>query len=85
MKASTALKRVSDHSEKIASLLDPIDKKLIEILDDDCAHVCLQGGDGIVIAYGGGFHNAKIEPSEIDQLLKMSKKKALDFLDRNTI
>ena len=83
MKESTALYKAVELDAKAQSLLSPIGKKLAKILDDDCAHISLQPGDGAVVAYRGGIDNAAIAFTVgIDELLKLNKEDLLNELDR---
>lgn len=86
MKASTALKKAFQHNAKANELMNPVSKTLSEILDDDCAHIVIQPGDGLVVAYNQGRDNACIRFTKgIDHLLTLNKDQLLDELDEASI
>lgn len=83
MKAAVAIKKAWELNQKIEKLTNPISEKVAEILDDDCAHIVYQAGDGMCVAYRGGMDNAAIEfMNDFDGLLKLNKEELLEELDR---
>ena len=83
MKASKAIEKATQLQLEIKGLLDPVSKKLADILDDDCVHITYQPGDGMCVAYRMGFDNAPINfMGDMDKLLKLSKKELLKELDK---
>ena len=86
MKASTAIKKATELEFKVKALLDPVSKKLAEILDDDCVHIVYQEGDGMCVAYRGGMDNSAINfIDDVDELLMLSKEDLLIELDKSGI
>jgi len=82
MKPSTKLKKASVHYYKAMEILNSFDDELIELLDDDCAHISFST-DGLVIVSNGGYDNSNIGQIDIDEFMKLTdKKKALDILER---
>ena len=84
MKASSALNKSSIFRAKINKLIEPINKRLEEILEDDSAHITYQHGDGWCICHDDQ-KNAAISFFDIDKLLKMNKTDALKQLEKAAI
>ena len=85
MKAETALKKALQHLIKIEELIEPINSRLADILEDQSAHVLYQAGDGFVVSYREGLDNAGIDSLDMDSLLKMGKAELLAVLDENSV
>ena len=82
MKASTAIRNATKHQMAAKDLLAPFSDLLATILEDDCAHISYNAGDGYVVSYRGGFNNTGIAMLDIDKLLKMDKEEMLAELDQ---
>ena len=83
MKTSTALHKAFELQKKIDKLLEPHNKRIADLLGDDCAHFAYQASDGFVIAYRGGKDNAAVSFIDIDAIMDMDdKNEILAIIDK---
>ncbi len=86
MKPSTALKKVKQHEAAIKALLEPLSERISEVLEDGCAHILVQPGDGLCVAYRSGLDNASLKFLDVDELMKIQdKEEMLKLLDSAAI
>lgn len=83
MKASVIMKRADKHRTAMEASLSEVRKRLQELLDTDETDVFYKSLDGWVILFGKDSHdsyNAKLTFSQIDELLRMGREQAIEFL-----
>lgn len=72
------------HRRHMQAALEPLNKKLQKLLEDDAVQIFYQASDGWVVLFRDCY-NTPVHFLDMERLLKMTKEEALNYLMSETV